>query len=63
MTSQLIDSLVFCTIAFAGVYSWEVWWQILLSTYVIKFIVSAASTPFIYIARGYQFPEEHPQRQ
>ncbi|MFC7371651.1 queuosine precursor transporter [Fictibacillus iocasae] len=57
MASQLIDSVVFCTIAFAGVYSWDVWWQILLTTYVIKFIVSAASTPFIYIARGYDFSE------
>ncbi|MFD0715291.1 queuosine precursor transporter [Paenibacillus sp. GCM10027626] len=56
--SQLIDTLVFCTVAFAGVYSFDVWWQILLTTYLIKFVISVASTPVIYIARRFQFPED-----
>ncbi|EIT83664.1 hypothetical protein A374_19130 [Fictibacillus macauensis ZFHKF-1] len=56
--SQLIDSLVFCTIAFAGVYSWSVWMEIFLTTYILKFIISAASTPFIYIARAMKVKEE-----
>ena len=56
--SQLLDSLTFCTIAFLGVYPMEVWWQILLTTYLIKFVVSAASTPVLYIARSMKVPEE-----
>jgi queuosine precursor transporter len=58
MVSQLIDTFIFCIIAFAGVFSWDVWVQIFFTTYVIKFVVSAASTPFIYIARGFKHTEE-----
>jgi queuosine precursor transporter len=58
MVSQLIDTFIFCMIAFAGVFPWDVWLQIFFTTYVIKFVVSAASTPFIYIARGFKHPEE-----
>jgi len=58
LLSQLVDTLVFASIAFAGVYSWSVWWQIVLSTYLLKFIVSAASTPVIYVARNFKFEEE-----
>jgi len=50
MVSQAIDSIVFCSIAFIGVFEASVWWGILLSTYVLKWIVAAADTPFIYIA-------------
>jgi uncharacterized integral membrane protein (TIGR00697 family) len=56
--SQLVDTLIFCTIAFASEYTFDVWLQILITTYVIKFIVSMASTPFLYIARGFKFKEE-----
>jgi len=56
--SQLVDTLIFCTVAFAGVYSSEVWWEILLTTYLIKFVISVAATPVIYIARGFKFDEE-----
>jgi len=51
MVSQLIDSVIFCTIALLGLYEISVWLQILLTTYVLKLIVAAADTPFIYIAR------------
>ncbi|MEC0230875.1 queuosine precursor transporter [Paenibacillus alba] len=53
--SQLVDSFVFCTIAFAGVYDWNVWLQIFLTTYGIKFVISIASTPVLYIARNFVF--------
>ncbi|MBB6730207.1 queuosine precursor transporter [Cohnella zeiphila] len=53
--SQLVDTLVFSSIAFIGVYSWDVWWQIALTTYVLKFVISVASTPVIYIARSFKF--------
>lgn len=49
MTSQLIDTLIFTLIAFYG-YPKDVLIGILISTYVIKFIVALCDTPFIYIA-------------
>lgn len=51
MVSQLIDSLVFVVIAFAGVYPLQVLFEIFITTYVLKFFVAAADTPFIYWAR------------
>jgi len=51
--SQLVDSFVFCSIAFGGVYDWNVWIQIFLTTYGIKFVISVASTPVLYIARNF----------
>jgi uncharacterized integral membrane protein (TIGR00697 family) len=56
--SQLVDTLVFCTIAFAGVFDWNVWWDIAITTYVIKFVISVASTPVIYWARSFKFKDE-----
>lgn len=51
LVSQLLDSLVFCTIAFAGVYPMAVFWEIVVSTYLIKALVAVLDTPFIYLAR------------
>ncbi|MCR8634015.1 queuosine precursor transporter [Paenibacillus radicis (ex Xue et al. 2023)] len=51
--SQFVDSLVFCSIAFYGVFPIDVWWQILLTTYVLKFVISVAGTPVLYIARSF----------
>lgn len=49
--SQAIDSVVFCSIALIGVFPWSVWFQILLTTYFLKFLVMLFDTPFIYWAR------------
>ncbi len=54
LVSQLIDSAVFCVIAFLGVWDMNVWWQILLTTYIFKLIVAVVDTPFIYLARLYK---------
>ncbi len=51
MVSQLIDSSVFCFIAFWGVLPRELFVEILISTYVIKFVVAAIDTPFMYMGR------------
>lgn len=51
MVSQLIDSLVFTTIAFAGAVPMDLFWQIAVSTYLFKFIVAFCDTPFLYWAR------------
>lgn len=50
--SQLIDSAVFVIIAFAGVFESNVLLEIFLTTYVLKFVVAVADTPFVYWARG-----------
>lgn len=50
LVSQLIDNLIFTTIAFAGVMPMEALVEIFWSTYFIKFIVASADTPFVYLA-------------
>jgi uncharacterized integral membrane protein (TIGR00697 family) len=50
MVSQLIDSIIFTLIAFYGVYENGVLIEIVITTYVLKWIVAAADTPFVYIA-------------
>lgn len=49
--SQLLDSLIFCSVAFIGVFPWAIWLNILISTYIIKLVVAFLDTPFIYLAR------------
>lgn len=64
MISSFVDTLIFCTIAFAGRFELEVWVEILLTTYVAKFLLTAAGTPVLYIARSFKFAdEEQPVRQ
>lgn len=48
MISQLIDSSVFVLIAFYGVFETPVLIEIFITTYVLKFVVAAADTPFVY---------------
>lgn len=51
LTSQAVDSLLFCTAAFAGVYSAGVVAGIMLSTYLLKVAVALLDTPFLYLTR------------
>ena len=46
--SQLIDSIIFTVIAFAGVYPL---FQLILFTYIIKLAVAVLDTPFIYLSK------------
>lgn len=50
LISQLIDNLVFTSIAFYGVYPLKVLVQIFLVTYIMKLIVALCDTPFVYLA-------------
>lgn len=54
MVSQLIDSIVFTVIAFAGVFEFSLLIEILLTTYLFKWLVAAADTPFLYLARSWK---------
>lgn len=51
LTSQLLDNLVFTFLAFWGVLPFSVMVEIFIITYIMKFIVAALDTPFIYLAR------------
>lgn len=58
LVSQLLDSVIFCSVAFLGVFSMGIWWQILLTTYIMKVIVAVLDTPFIYLAKRLVPPEK-----
>lgn len=51
LVSQFLDSAIFCVIAFWGMFPINVFWEILLSTYIIKVAVAVLDTPFIYAAK------------
>ncbi|WP_044894117.1 queuosine precursor transporter [Bacillus alveayuensis] len=55
MISQLVDTLIFTSVAFLGVFSMNEWWQIFFTTYILKWLVAVFDTPFVYIAK--QFPK------
>ncbi len=49
--SQLIDNIIFTLIAFVGIFSWNIMLQIFITSYIMKVIVAACDTPFIYWAK------------
>jgi uncharacterized integral membrane protein (TIGR00697 family) len=53
-TSQLFDNLIFTLIAFFGLFSWNIIGQIFLTSIILKFIVAALDTPFIYLAKKFK---------
>ncbi|OQY38466.1 MAG: hypothetical protein B6229_05815 [Spirochaetaceae bacterium 4572_7] len=54
MVSQFIDTIVFTFIAFAGTMPWNVFLQVFLSTYFLKWIVAALDTPLVYVAKRWK---------
>lgn len=48
--SQLLDTVIFTLIAFAGVYPADVLFDIVLTTLLIKWIAALCDTPMIYLA-------------
>jgi uncharacterized integral membrane protein (TIGR00697 family) len=51
LISQAVDTAIFTTLAFWGVYPMNVFLSIMITTYMFKAIVALCDTPFIYIAR------------
>jgi queuosine precursor transporter len=49
MTSQLIDTSIFITVAFAGIVPTSVLFTMILTQYVFKFIVAVIDTPIAYV--------------
>lgn len=56
LVSQFIDTLIFCTIAFLGTYQTSVFISILVSTYVLKFLLTLAAHPFFRLAAKKIYP-------
>ncbi len=51
MISQLFDTMIFTCIAFVGVFSIDVVFQLCITTYLIKLLIALLDTPFLYIAK------------
>lgn len=51
LVSQLVDSVLFVTIAFVGTMPTSVFFQIMFTNYFFKAVVALCDTPFIYLAR------------
>ena len=51
LSSQLINTLIFTFLAFAGTYDFKTLISIAISSYVIYVFTSLFDTPFIYLAR------------
>lgn len=49
ISSQLIDGLIFTTVAFYGIYSNSELLEIFISTYIIKTVIAMCDTPFMYL--------------
>ncbi|HBK69667.1 MAG TPA: hypothetical protein DEB05_09940 [Firmicutes bacterium] len=47
---KVLDSVISCTLAFTGVYTGEVFWSVMLTAYLLKFVTAIVDTPFIYLA-------------
>lgn len=58
LTSQLIDTVIFATIAFLGTVPFNIYIEIMLTTYLFKAIVALCDTPFAYLARKIKPMEE-----
>ncbi|PRX27966.1 hypothetical protein BX659_11416 [Orenia metallireducens] len=56
MVSQLIDSLLFTFIAFYGVFEFDIFIEILITTYFMKWLVAACDTPIVYLAKKIDKP-------
>jgi len=58
LISQFIDNVLFTTIAFLGIFPMEIIIEIFITTYIMKFVVAALDTPFIYLARKLHVEEK-----
>jgi uncharacterized integral membrane protein (TIGR00697 family) len=51
ITSQLLDNAIFTLIVFVGERDWNIIGQIFLTSFILKVIVAACDTPFVYLSR------------
>jgi len=53
MVSQLLDTIIFTLIAFWGFFETSVLIDIMITTYLLKWVVALLDTPFLYMARNW----------
>ncbi len=58
MISQFIDTIIFTLIAFAGVFSTNILFQLIITTYAIKLLIALLDTPFLYVAKRIKFEDK-----
>jgi queuosine precursor transporter len=58
MVSQIIDTILFITIGYAGLIPFEELLTIAITMYVIKFAILSSDTFFIYVAQKISPHEE-----
>ncbi len=51
MISQLIDSIIFTTISFLGIYTTKTLINLIVVTYLVKVLIAILDTPFIYLSK------------
>ena len=49
IVSQGIDTMIFVSVAFIGIYSNDEIWNMIWITYIIKIVVALADTPLVYL--------------
>jgi len=54
LVGEFLDTTIFVLIASAaGVFSWEIFWSLVLTNYILKCGIEAVVTPFTYWASGF----------
>ena len=53
-----VDNLIFAIGAFAGILPWDVVWQIFLFNLLLKYAITLASLPLIYVTRDADWSEQ-----
>ena len=49
--SQFFDTVLFTCIAFCGIFTRDVLFELILTTFIIKIIIAVSDTPFLYISK------------
>lgn len=52
LISQAVDIVIFALIGWAGLFPWDVFWELVWTSYIMKFIVAVCDTPFAYIGKA-----------
>lgn len=58
MSSQLVDTVIYSTIVWWGLFGFETALKLALAKYFFKVIIAALDTPFIYWARAWDLGEK-----
>ena len=52
LISQFLDTLIFTLIAsLFGIFSWEIFWEVIFFAYIFKLFVALLDTPFLYLSK------------